>query len=107
MRYYPMLLNLAGRHCVVVGGGAIAEGKVAPLVAAGARVTVIAPVLGAGLAAQHRAGRFAHVAREYARGDLAGAFLVIGATDDPDVNHAVHAEATDIGALANVGEDVP
>jgi uroporphyrin-III C-methyltransferase/precorrin-2 dehydrogenase/sirohydrochlorin ferrochelatase len=107
MRYYPVLLDLAGRHCVVVGGGAIAEGKVAPLVAAGARVTVIAPALGTGLAAQHRAGRFAHVAREYARGDLAGAFLVIGATDDPDVNHAVHAEATDLGALINVVDDVP
>ena len=92
---------------MVVGGGAIAEGKVAPLVAAGARVTVIAPALGTGLAAQHRAGRFAHVARDYEPGDLAGAFLVIGATDNADVNHAVHAEATAIGALINVVDDVP
>ncbi|MGH7629472.1 MAG: siroheme synthase CysG [Gemmatimonadales bacterium] len=107
MRYYPLLLDLAGRHCVVVGGGAIAEGKVAPLVAAGARVTVIAPALGTGLARQHRAGRFAHVARTYEPGDLAGAFLVIGATDSADVNHAVHAEATAIGALINVADDVP
>lgn len=107
MRYYPVLLDLAGRFCVVVGGGAIAEGKVGPLVAAGARVTVIAPALSPGLAAQHRAGRFAHVARAYQRGDLAGAFLVIGATDSPDVNHAVHAEATSIGALINVVDDVP
>ncbi|MGH7516040.1 MAG: uroporphyrinogen-III C-methyltransferase [Gemmatimonadales bacterium] len=107
MRYYPVLLDLAGRHCVVVGGGAIAEGKVAPLVAAGARVTVIAPALGPGLAAQHRAGRFTHIARAYEPGDLAGAFLVIGATDSPAVNHAVHAEATAIGALINVVDDVP
>jgi uroporphyrin-III C-methyltransferase len=107
MRYYPVLLDLAGRPCVVVGGGAIAEAKVGPLVAAGARVTVIAPRLGSGLAPQHRAGRFAYVAREYQRGDLAGAFLVIGATDDPEVNHAVYAEAVAAGALINVVDDVP
>lgn len=107
MRYYPLLLDLAGRPCAVVGGGAIAEGKVEPLVAAGARVTVIAPVLGPGLAAQHRAGRFAHVARAYQPGDLAGSFLVIAATGDPEVNHAVHAEATAAGALINVVDDVP
>jgi uroporphyrin-III C-methyltransferase/precorrin-2 dehydrogenase/sirohydrochlorin ferrochelatase len=107
MRYYPVLLDLAGRPCIVVGGGVVAEGKVAPLVAARARVTVIAPSLSAGLAAQHRGGRFAHVARAFQPGDLAGAFLVIGATDDPAVNHAVHAEATAIGALINVVDDIP
>jgi uroporphyrin-III C-methyltransferase/precorrin-2 dehydrogenase/sirohydrochlorin ferrochelatase len=107
MRYYPVLLDLVGRPAVVIGGGAIAEGKVAALVAAGARVTVIAPGLTGGLAARHRAGRFAHVARAYQHGDLAGAFLVIGATDDPEVNHAVHAEAVSVGALVNVVDDVP
>jgi len=107
MRYYPVLLDLAGRECVVVGGGTIAEGKVAPLVAAGARVTVIAPVLAAALAAQHRAGWFTHVARDYCRGDLVAAFLVIAATDDAEVNHLVHAEAVAAGALINVVDDPP
>jgi uroporphyrin-III C-methyltransferase/precorrin-2 dehydrogenase/sirohydrochlorin ferrochelatase len=107
MRYYPVLLDLAGRPCIVVGGGVIAESKVGPLVAAGARVTVVAPVLGSVLAAQHRAGRFAHVGRAYQSGDLAGAFLVIAATDDAEVNHAVHAEAVAVGALINVVDDVP
>ncbi|HET8622444.1 MAG TPA: siroheme synthase CysG [Gemmatimonadales bacterium] len=107
MRYYPVLLDLADRPCVVVGGGAVAESKVAALVAAAARVTVIAPALGPGLAAQLRAGRFIHVPRAYRSGDLAGAFLVIGATDDTEVNHAVHAEAISIGALINVVDDVP
>src|SRR5581483_10147284 len=107
MRYYPVLLDLAGRPCVVVGGGAVAEGKVPPLVAAGARVTVIAPALTPALAAQQRAGRFTHLARAYRPGDLAGAFLVIGATGDPEVNRAVHAEATERGALINVVDDPP
>jgi uroporphyrin-III C-methyltransferase/precorrin-2 dehydrogenase/sirohydrochlorin ferrochelatase len=107
MRYYPVLLDLTDRECVVVGGGTIAEGKIGPLVAAGARVTVLAPVLTPVLAVQHRAGRFAHVARDYRQGDLAGAFLVIAATDDAEVNHAVHAEAVAAGALINVVDDPP
>src|SRR4029077_6044844 len=49
----------------------------------------------------------AHVPREYAAGDLAGAYLVIAATDDPEVNHAVHAEAEARGVLVNLGDDPP
>ncbi|HEX5386490.1 MAG TPA: siroheme synthase CysG [Gemmatimonadales bacterium] len=107
MHYYPVLLDLRDRPCVVVGGGTVAEGKIPALVAAGARVTVVAPALTPGLAAQHRAGRFAHAARGYANGDLAGACLAIGATDDAAVNHAVHAEATRRGILVNVVDDPP
>ncbi|MGH7300890.1 MAG: NAD(P)-dependent oxidoreductase, partial [Candidatus Rokuibacteriota bacterium] len=39
--YYPALLDLAGRPCLVVGGGPVAEGKVEGLLAVGARVTVV------------------------------------------------------------------
>lgn len=105
--YYPVLLDLRDRRAVVVGGGTIAEGKVAPLVDAGAAVTVIAPDLTPGLAVRAREGRFTHVARAYAPGDLAGAHLAIAATDDPEVNHAVHAEAEAGGVLINVVDDPP
>jgi uroporphyrin-III C-methyltransferase / precorrin-2 dehydrogenase / sirohydrochlorin ferrochelatase len=105
--YYPVLLDLGGRRAVVIGGGAIAEGKIGPLVEAGANVTVIAPELTPGLALQAREGRFAHLARDYAAGDLAGANLAIAATDDPAVNHAVHAEAEAGGVLINVVDDPP
>ena len=106
-RYYPVLLDLRGRRSVVVGGGPIAEGKVAPLVDGGAAVTVVAPDLTAGLAALAREGRFTHVARPYAPGDLEHAYLAIAATDDPEVNHAVHAEAEAKGVLVNVVDDPP
>src|SRR5882724_607393 len=106
-RYYPVLLDLRGRRSVVVGGGPIAEGKVAPLVDGGAAVTVVAPDLTAGLAALAREGRLTHVARPYAPGDLEHAYLAIAATDDPEVNHAVHAEAEAKGVLVNVVDDPP
>ena len=42
---YPLLLDLAGRATLVVGGGPVAARRAAGLVAAGARVTVIAPAI--------------------------------------------------------------
>ena len=105
--YYPVLLDLRGRRAVVVGGGAVAETKVGPLVDAGAAVTVVAPALTPGLALRAREGGLAHVPRAYVAGDLEGAYLAIAATDDPDVNHAVHAEAESRGVLINVVDDPP
>src|SRR5512132_1806193 len=91
--YYPVLLDLRSRRAVVVGGGTVAEGKVGPLLDAGAEVTVIAPALTAGLSLRAREGRLVHLGRSYLSGDLTNAHLVVAATDDPEVNHAVHAEA--------------
>jgi uroporphyrin-III C-methyltransferase/precorrin-2 dehydrogenase/sirohydrochlorin ferrochelatase len=105
--YYPVLLDLRGRRAVVVGGGAVAETKVGPLAEAGAAVTVVAPALTPGLALRVREGAVNHVARAYAHGDVGDAYLVIAATDDPEVNHAVHAEAEARGALVNVVDDPP
>ncbi|HEY8104941.1 MAG TPA: siroheme synthase CysG [Gemmatimonadales bacterium] len=105
--YYPVMLDLRGRPAVVVGGGTVAETKVGPLVDAGARVTVVAPALTPGLALRVREAGLTHLSREYAAGDLAGAHLVIAATDDPEVNHAVHAEAEARGVLVNVVDDPP
>jgi siroheme synthase-like protein len=107
MDYYPVFLNLRGRRCVVVGGGKIAEGKVTGLLEAEARVRVIAPELTTALAEWARAGRLEHDARRYAVGDLAGAFLIIGATDEPAINQQVWEEGEALGVLVNVVDDPP
>lgn len=101
---YPIALDLAGRRCVVVGGGAVAERKTSGLLAAGAAVTVIAPELTPGLRALASAGTITGEARPFASGDLAGAVLVFAATDRREVNAAVVAEAREVGALVNVAD---
>lgn len=103
--YYPVYIQLQGQPCVVIGGGTIAEGKVDGLLAAQAHVTLVSPNVTLhlhDLAAQHR---ITYIAREYKPGDLNGAFLVICATDQAEINHQVWEEATAHRQLVNVVDD--
>lgn len=105
-RPYAMALRPAGRSCLVVGGGGVAARKVRSLVEAGAAVTVVAPKLGADLAAEWSTGAsWTWERRVFATTDVAGRLLVIAATDDRDVNRAVATAATQAGALVNVADD--
>ncbi len=90
---YPVGLRLAGRRVVVVGGGQVAHRRVAGLLEAGAAVTVVSPHLTPALEALVAPGQVTWLARPYATGDLAGAWYAVAATDDPEVNAAVAAEA--------------
>ena len=105
MTHFAVGLDLRDRRCVVVGGGSVAERRTGGLLASGARVTVVAPTLVPGLEARAAAGEIAVRRRPYVEGDLAGAFLAIAATDAPEVNAAVAAEARARGVLVNVADD--
>lgn len=107
MSLFPIFLKLTGRRCVVIGAGRLAESKIESLRAADAAVTVIAPDASERIAAQALAGELEFHRRAYWPGDLAGAFLVVAATDDPAVNRAVFAEATSTGVLCNAVDDPP
>jgi len=107
MSYYPIYLDLRDRLSVVVGGTALAEEKARGLLAAGARVTVIAPEGTAGLAELARGEALVHLARGFKEGDLAGAALVIVTENDPAVRDAVFAEAREGNVLINTVDDLP
>ncbi|MFZ6029916.1 MAG: precorrin-2 dehydrogenase/sirohydrochlorin ferrochelatase family protein [Chloroflexota bacterium] len=106
MTYYPIYLNLHNRPCVVVGGGTIAEGKIKGLLEAGARVTVVAPQVTAGVAGLAKRGELDWQERNYRPGDLAQAYLAISATDDRQINTQVWQEAQARSIPVNV-VDVP
>lgn len=105
MKYYPVCLRIDGRPCLVVGGGRVAARKVESLLAAGARVTVIAPELAPDLRARVEAGEVRHVARCYQTGDLRGYALVHAATNDEELHAALAREAERAGVLWNVADD--
>ena len=103
--YYPVYLSLAERLVVVVGGGAIAERKVAGLLPCGARVRVVAPELTPELARLAERGEIEHRERDYQPGDLEGAVLALAEPGGAVRDEAFSAEAEARGIFANV-EDV-
>lgn len=90
---YPLQLDVAGKRAVVVGGGPVAARRALPLADAGAELHVVAPFLCEPLAELVAAGRVTWSPRDYAPGDLDGAWLVHTATGEPDVDDAVAAAA--------------
>ncbi|MGH3569687.1 MAG: precorrin-2 dehydrogenase/sirohydrochlorin ferrochelatase family protein, partial [Pseudonocardia sp.] len=86
-------LRLAGLRVVVVGGGAVAQRRLAGLLAAGADVEVVSPALTPAVEAMVAARELCWTARGYVDGDLDGAWYAVACTDDAAVNAAVGAEA--------------
>lgn len=100
---YSISLNLEGAPCLVVGGGIVALRKVESLIASGAKIKVVSPEV----APEIEALEEVEIARRKFRvEDLHGKFLVIGATDDREVNEQVAKAARKRGMLVNV-VDVP
>ena len=93
MGHFPLSLDLTGRRVVLVGGGRVALRRARAFTGAGARVVVVAPCLAPGLAQLADAGAVTWVARDYADGDLAGAWLVHTATGVASVDARVSADA--------------
>ncbi len=100
---YPIVLDLAGRRAVVVGGGRVALRKARALADAGARVTAVAPRFLPEFADEAGVGC---IEATYTCEHLDGAVLVIAATDDEAVNRRVAQDAEGAGVLVNV-VDVP
>jgi len=105
--YYPIYVQLNEQPCVVIGGGKIAEGKVDGLLAANAKVKIISPELTPYLHDLVKQNQVEYVARHYQVGDLTGAFMVICATDQTEINHQVWQEASANRQLVNVVDDTP
>jgi precorrin-2 dehydrogenase/sirohydrochlorin ferrochelatase len=105
--FYIACLKLAGRRCLVIGGGDVGLEKVEGLLACDAGVTLIAPLAHPELEALAAEGSIQWEKRPYAgAADLEGAFMAIAATDDSEVNIGVYDDAERRAMLVNV-VDVP
>lgn len=99
---FPVNLRLAGRRCLVVGGGQVAQQKVEALLEAGAAVHVVAPVISEGIKGLPG---ITWDERPYREGELAGYRLGVAATDDPEVNRAVYQDGEAHGVWVNSADD--
>ena len=100
---YPVSLDLRDRPCLVVGGGPTAVRKAAGLLAAGARVTVVAPRVDPALADLDVTVE----ERPYRPGEAAAYRLVLTTTGRPEVDALVHRDAETAGVFVNSADDPP
>ena len=105
-KYYPIMLDIRGRLALVIGGDRIAAEKASALAASGANVTVLNADFCDELVrlAERQAVALWH--KRYETGDLAGAFVVIAATNEQSLIDALCAETQERGQLLNI-VDVP
>ncbi len=101
MKYYPINLDIRGKKIVVIGGGTVAQQKLIALLQAEAKITVISPRFHPELVELSQAEKISLVQKEYQKGDLEEAFLVFGATNNPEVNRQIHEEAKERKILFN------
>jgi uroporphyrin-III C-methyltransferase/precorrin-2 dehydrogenase/sirohydrochlorin ferrochelatase len=90
---YPAGLRLEGRRVVLVGGGRVAQRRLPFLISCGAAVELISPEATAAVEGHALSGEIVWHRRAFAEGDLAGAWYVVAATDDPSVNDLISVEA--------------
>ncbi len=86
---YPVGLRLAGRRVLVVGGGNVAQRRVPTLIAAGADVRLVSPVVTPAIEGLVGSGEVDWIARGFEDHDMAGAWYVLAATDDVAVNERI------------------
>jgi precorrin-2 dehydrogenase / sirohydrochlorin ferrochelatase len=102
---FPMFLKLAGRRCLVVGAGTLAEPKIESLLRAGAETLVVAPKATPKVTDLASNRKLVWRSRIFDPADLDDQFLVIAATSSPDVNDGVFQEAKRQRVLCNVVDD--
>ena len=104
MEYYPVNLDIKKRKCLVVGGGRVGTRKVLTLLDCGARVTVVSPDAREKLIELANRGAITLEKRPYRETDLDGMFLVIGTTDDEELNYQISLAAEKLNMLCNIAD---
>ncbi len=104
MRYYPVNLDIQNKNCLVVGGGSVGERKVKVLVECGAKVTVVAQDATEHLRALASDGLIHLILRRYEPSDQDAKLLVIGATNNEQVNRKIGLDAARRGTLCNISD---
>ncbi len=104
MRYYPVNLDIQNRKCLVVGGGSVGTRKVMTLVECGAVVTVVSSDVAEELLELAEKKMIELKRRPYESSDIDGMFLVIGATDNEELNRQINKDAEHQNKLCNIAD---
>jgi precorrin-2 dehydrogenase/sirohydrochlorin ferrochelatase len=92
MQYYPIMLDISGKKCIIAGGGNVAYRKAVSLLRYNAEITVISPDLCSKF--EEIGNKIAWIPENFKPEDIKDAFLVFAATDDIQTNKMIQEEAT-------------
>jgi precorrin-2 dehydrogenase/sirohydrochlorin ferrochelatase len=102
MAKYPIFLELSGRRVVVVGGGAVAVRKAQMLLAAGARLVIVAEQIEDKLTSLWKGTNPELIKSKYSKNYIAEAVLVIAATNNSELNNRIYKDCQELEILCNV-----
>ncbi len=104
MEYYPVNLNIKNRNCLVVGGGQVGSRKVLNLIKCKAIVTVKSITFSEELIKLEKEKKVTLKKDEYKSSDLEDVFLVIGATNNEELNWRISNDAKKLNILCNIAD---
>lgn len=102
--YFPTMLNVTGQTCIVIGGGSVASRRIAMLLAAGAQVVAISPEFTDDLNELIMQGQIEGRRKGYEAEDIGQGYLILAATNDPDINLRVYEDAKSAQKLVNLAD---
>jgi len=100
--YYPVFLDITDKKCLVIGGGKVAERKVAMLLQFNAHIVVVGPVMTKTLLKLGDEGKIEYFQRTYTAKDLDNTALVFACTDNSAINIKIKKEAVRKNIPVNV-----
>ena len=102
MSYFPFFMEIAGKGCLIAGGGSVALRKAEKLLPFGVRIMAVAPMFCEEFRELDGVRR---VERPFMPEDLEGMMFVIGATNDSAVNAEISRLCRERGIPVNIVDD--
>lgn len=104
-KYYPMMLNIENKKCLIVGGGDIAYRKILELIEYGANITVVSININEDIEVFVQNRLINYIQDRYHKAYLENTYIVIASTNDSKVNNDVFRDCSEKGILVNVVDD--
>ena len=105
-KYYPIMLNIESKNCLIVGGGGIAYRKVIELIEYGASITVVSININEDIKVFVDKGVINYIVDRYDKVYIEDAYIVIACTNDTKINNQVFKDCSQKKILVNVVDDL-
>lgn len=103
--YFPLFVDLRDKKIVVIGAGNIASRRIKVLCDFCADITVIAPEASQDVRTLEAEGEIKLICKKYEKEDIAGAFIVLAATDEADLNKQIYNDCKEKDIIVNISSD--